>query len=322
MLFLQWSPLLRATSKNEGDTSRTITERLSFGKMLYIYIEAHTFDVLAHTFFTKTEHSNAASVSLRGTLTQTDKLKILRDLCQSLIYFDGGMFYNPVGPKHSRLEFALTRSKICGRISRNSSFIAPAIITQEDNGHLPWVWHISVNRHFIINVTFLFLESRFYPPCITRALIKMRRNRPLGVFCPNNPPQSFYSTGNYVVINVDTWDNYKKLFLNNVYFSQWIISVSFTYEILDNDLSFDPWIQKRLPREKDDYRGYMQFSLLTPVLHMPRELPSIHLTGLMYLNSKDSFFWNQIHISIKYFRIKAEFCTYFTFSHTLGQQLQ
>ncbi len=263
MLFVQLAPSVGATSWSQESTNRGIMERLSLGKMWNVYIKANIFDIVVHTFRMKTKDSNAIFVSLRGVLTQMNRFKISRYPCPNLnIFFDRSIFHDATrknGSSHS--EFLPTQSKICGSMSRSFGLIASPIIRQEthDRG-LTWLWQIHVNKHFIINVTFLSLESRFYPPCITRrAILEEKRNidltqkRTLGVFCPNNPPQSFYSTGNNVVINVHTWRVYEDFFLKNVYINQWIGSVSFTYEILDNDLSFDSWIEKRLPAGKDDY---------------------------------------------------------------------
>ena len=277
-----------ATSNTQADTTRSIMERLSFRKAWYVYIKANIFDVVVHTFSMKTGRSNATLMSLHGAVTQMDKLKISRGPCQSL---NGSIFNNAILEKgSSQSNIFIMKSKICGQISMSSSFIGP----QDDNDkYLTWVWQIYVNQHFIINVTLLSLESRLHPPCITRAVIEelddidVSQRRSLGVFCPNSPSRSFYSNGNHVVIDVHTSDIYEGFFPANVYFNQWIETVSFTYEILDNGLSFvsfDPWIHKDMPRGKDDYEN---FSLLTPALQLHRKLPSIHLAG--YLKNKTSY---------------------------------
>ena len=288
ILFLQLGHPLGATLdkmlESKDHTNRRIMERLSFGKMWYVYIKANIFDIVVHTFHMRTEDSNTTSMSLYGAVKQMGRLKISRYPCQSLkISFNGSIFHDAIHEKGvSQLEFGLTKSKICGSISRNFHTVAPSTITQGRNDKdFKWLWQIHVNQHFIVNVTFLSLESRFYPPCITRrALIQETRGidlsqkRILGVFCPNNPPQSFYSSGNNVQINVHTWYIYEDFFLENYYFNQWMGRVSFTYEILDNDLSLDPWtlLQRRWPSGKYEY---FRHSKLTSIYY--RELPSFHV---------------------------------------------
>ena len=260
ILFLQLALSVGATGESQDDIKRGIMERLSFGKMWNVYIKANIFDIVVHTFRLKTKRSNPTSMPLHCVLTQMDRFIISRYPCQNLNEsFDRGIFHDAIRKnRSSHLEFVHNKSKICGSISRSFRFIAPSIIRQEKHDKsLTWLWQIHVNKHFIINVTFLSLESRFYPPCITRrAIIKeshyidRAQKRTLGIFCPNNPPQSFYSTGKNVAINVHTWRKYEDFFLKNAYINQWIGSVSFSYAILDNDLSFDPWIEKHLPTGK------------------------------------------------------------------------
>ena len=297
ILFLQFGPIQGATFESNGHTNRRIMERLSFGKMWYVYIKANIFDIVVHTFRMRTEDSNATSMSLHGAVKQMGRFKILRYPCQSLnISFNGSIFHDAIHKKGlSQLELGLTKSKICGSISRSFGFIAPSMIAQERNDKdLTWLWQIHVNQQFIVNVTFLSLESRFYPLCITRrALIQetggidLSQKRILGVFCPNNPPQSFYSSGNNVEINVHTWHIYAAFFSQNVYFNQWIGTVSFTYEILDNDLSLDPWkllergpllsrsrkvLERRWESGKDEYYHFAELAHL-----YSRKLPPFHV---------------------------------------------
>ncbi len=296
IIFLQLGPIQGATLDSKGHTDRGIMERLSFGKMWYVYIKANIFDIVVHTFRMRTEDSNATSMSLHATLTQMRKFKISRYPCQILnISFNAGIFHDSIRKKGlSQVEFGLKRSIICGSISRNFRTVPPPIITQARNdNNLTWLWQIQVNQNFIINVTFLLLESRFYPPCITRrALIQETRDldlsqkHTLGVFCPNNPPQSFYSGGNNIEINVHTWNIYEDFFWKNDYFNQWIGMVSFTYEILDNDLSLDPWkllerrsqdpygrLDGRWPSGKDEYYHHSELTSLHP-----HKLPAVQLT--------------------------------------------
>ncbi len=285
-LFLQLGLPLGATLESRSDTNRPIMERLSFGKMWNIYIKANIFDIVVHTFRIRIEDSNAMSIPLHDVVTQMGRFKISRYPCQSLnISFNGSIIHDAIHKKGiSQLELGLVKSKLCGRISRSFGFIAPSIIAQERrNDGLTWLWEIHVNRHFIVNVTFLSLEARFYPPCITRrALIKETRHidlskkkkRILGVFCPNNPPQSFYSSGNNVEIKVYTWDIFEDFFWKNYYFNQWIGKVSFTYEVLDNNLSLDPW--KLLDRRWASEKFFHHYSELTS--DYPRTLPSFHVT--------------------------------------------
>ena len=300
ILFLQLGHPLGATLdtvlESKDHTNRRIMERLSFGKMWYVYIKANIFDIVVHTFPMTTVDSNATSMSLHGALTQISRLKISRHPCQNLnISFNGSLFPDDMHKKElSQMEIGLTKSKICGSISRNFRTVVPSVITREGNyNDLTWLWQIQVNQHFIINVTFLLLESRFYPPCITRrALIQETRDldlsqkHTLGVFCPNNPPQSFYSGGNNIEINVHTWNIYEDFFWKNDYFNQWIGMVSFTYEILDNDLSLDPWkllerrsqdpygrLDGRWPSGKDEYYHHSELTSLHP-----HKLPAVQLT--------------------------------------------
>ena len=302
ILFLQLGHPLGATLdkmlESKDHTNRRIMERLSFGKMWYVYIKANIFDIVVHTFHMRTEDSNTTSMSLYGAVKQMGRLKISRYPCQSLkISFNGSIFHDAIHEKGvSQLEFGLTKSKICGSISRNFHTVAPSTITQGRNDKdFKWLWQIHVNQHFIVNVTFLLLESRFYPLCITRrALIQETRGidlsqkRILGIFCPNNPPQSFYSSGNNVEINVHTWDIYEDFFWKNYYFNQWIGMVSFTYEILDKDLSLDPWrlLERRWPTGKYEY--FRNYSALTSIY--PRKLHPFHVAKYLHNNTNAYLF--------------------------------
>ncbi len=284
MLFLLLGPSLGAASQGKDYTNRYIMERLAFGKMWYVYIKANIFDIAIHTFRMKTEDANSTFMSLQGVVTQINRIKISRYPCQNVnISFNGGIFYDTIRKRGlSQMEFGLTKSTICGSISRTLRTIAPSIIRPEIyTRNLTWIWQLRVNHHFIINVTFLSLESRFHPPCITRrALIQEIRDidiekRTLGIFCPNNPPQSYYSSVNNVEIHVHTWTTYEYFFLKNFYFNQRIGTVAFTYEILDNDLFLDPWklLEKRWPTSKDDYYHYSELKSIYPA-----KLPSFRVT--------------------------------------------
>ena len=282
ILFLQFGCHLGAALdkmlEDKGHTNGRIMERMSFGKVWYVYIKANVFDIVVHTFHMSTEDSNATSMSLHGAIKQMARFKISRYPCQRLnTPFNGSIFHDAIHEKRlSQLKFGLTKSKICGSISRNFRIVAPSpVITEERNDKaFEWLWQIHVNQKFILNLTFLSLESRFYPPCITRrALIQETRDidrsqkRILGVFCPNNPPQSFYSSGNNVEINVYTWEIYADIFFKNYYFNKWIGTLSFTYEILDNNLSRDLWELLRGRWPSGEYEYLRHYSELTSSLH-------------------------------------------------------
>ncbi len=303
LIFLQLGFSVGANSESKGHTDRGIMERLSFGKMWYVYIKANNFDILFHTFRTKNGNYNEAPMPPQGVIMQMDRFKISRYPCQNLqIYFNESRF------GLSQLEPTLGKSKICGSISRSFGFTAPSIIRQETIRNLSWLWQIHVNHYFIINVTFLSLESRFYPPCFTRRVLisetYIGQKRKLGVFCPNNPPQSFYSSGNNVEVNVHTWTLYEDFFSQNVYFNQWIGTVYFTYEILDNDLSFDPWTKKGLPSWNEVYAKRSMLSDRT------RKLTAIHFTTEYSRNMTSYLF----HI----FESKGEIIYIFYFQSYLG----
>ncbi len=284
ILFLLLGPIPGAALESKGHADRHIMERMSFGKMWYVYIKANVFDIIVHTFRIRTKDSNAMSMSLYGAVKQMGRFKMSRYPCQrlniSVIY---SILYDLIGKKGLPSQnFGIgLQSRICGSISR--SFWPSAFRLERDDKDLTWLWQIHVNQHFIVNVTFLSFESRFYPPCITRrALIQETRGidlsqkRTLGVFCPNNPPQSFYSSGNNVEINIHTWNIYEDIFSKTYHFHQWLGTISFTYEILDNDLSLDPWklLEKRWPSGKYEYfRHYSELSSL-----FVRVLPSFHLS--------------------------------------------
>ncbi len=332
ILFLQFGPIQGATFESNGHTNRRIMERLSFGKMWYVYIKANSFDIVVHTFPMRTADSNAKFMSLHGALKQMSRFRISRYPCQSLnISFNESLFHDDIHKIGlSQMEPGLTKSKICGSISRNFRTVVPSTNAQERNDNdLTWLWQIQVNQHFIINVTFLLLESRFYPPCITRrALIQETRDldllqkHTLGVFCPNNPPQSFYSSGNNLEINVHTWNIYEEIFWKNSYFNQWIGMVYFTYEILDNDLSLDPW--KLLQRRSHDPAwisltrpwpsgkyDYYQHSELTSLY--PRKLPLLKV--VKSLNNKAHPYLFQ------FFESDAEIVFIFYFQSYLGRTI-
>ncbi len=344
LLLLHFCPFLVSTVESQGNTSRGIMERLSFGKVWYAYIKANMFDLLAHTFRTKEQHSNTLFLTLQGAATQMDILKISRYPCQNLnISFDRSIFHdgkNRKGFSQTELD-VLTKSKLCGSISRTYGIIAPSVIREEripkdlawllkvdpsffthqnKDKDLTWIYQIHANQHFIINVTVVSLESRLYPPCLTtRVLIEEFYNidrqgaRPLGEFCPNSPPQSFYSTGNNVIINVHTWGIYQHFFMTNVYFNQWIGKVSFAYEILDNDLSSDPWIKKRLPMDKYDYVDSFK-----PTQQYHKLSHSVNLTGNS--RSKISHLEEIPHL-FRIFESKGEILYIFHFQSHLGATL-
>ncbi len=55
--------------------------------------------------------------------------------------------------------------------------------------------------------------------------------------------------------------------MKNVYYNQWIGTVSFRYEILDNDLYFDPWLHSQ-PMDMGseyDYNSYLTFNVMSKI---------------------------------------------------------
>ncbi len=332
MLLLHWCSPPVVMVEGLGNASRSIMEMLSFGKVWYVYIKANIFDIVVHTFRIKTEQSNTMLITLHSVLKQMEKFKILRYPCQSLhISFDRSAFHDITqgeGFPQTALEI-LTRSKVCGSISRSYGIIAPSTIVEERNDtDLTWRWQMQVNQHFIINVTFLSLQTPFYPSCLTtRAIIEelygtkndLAHKRTLGVFCPNNPPQSFYSKGNHISINIHTWPVYVDFFLQNVYFNQWIGTVSFTYEILDNDLSFDAWIPARLPTGRHDYDHWHLHLIDRSVWGLP-ELFTVHLSEESRNAHHASYFYNTPYL-FEIFETKGEIVYIFHFQSPLGETM-
>ncbi len=95
-----------------------------------------------------------------------------------------------------------------------------------------------------MNITLLSLAGRFHMPCLAVRVIVIETlgdNQRLyhWPFCPGNPPQSFYSTGNVADIRVQTSPTCHRLFMENNFFNEWINNLTFQYQIQVNDISLN-----------------------------------------------------------------------------------
>ncbi len=249
-----------------NSTDINFMKRLSFGKQWYVYIRAYIFYIV---------HSEKLVATLNKQLTQINDFKISSYPCQNLKSSFGGET-NTSGVESNLSETGFdfhTQSKLCGNIVSSYGLAVPAMSGYKpDIKNMTWHWRIYVQRQFVINVTILSLQCRFYPSClITRALMKepydtnFAEMRIFGVFCPGNPPTSFYSARNIVEVHLHTSTLYQDLFLKNVYFNQWIGTVSYRYQIWDNHLSFDPWLSGRLAKGEGDYtyRSLLTYNVMS-----------------------------------------------------------
>ncbi len=223
---------------NLNNTHGPLMERLSSGNDWHAYIKAHVFSTTQFKLYNDGICIIVKSTTLSGVLSLIYLTSDRNHICENIDMYSDKAFKG----KHS--QFQGKYSQICGKISKSYSLdpmtndnLSPWILNTSSS----WVFKLHVNRNFIINVTFLSLESRFQPSClVVRAFIEEKQedssrqyHRP---FCPGNPPESFFSSGNIADIHVQTSPIYQRIYMDNNIFNEWIGNITFEYQIQDNDL--------------------------------------------------------------------------------------
>ena len=249
-LILSLAPCTVSGDSDFSNFSEQIMDKLSFGKAWYVYIEAYFFDILLSAICKDINCDDINFALVSEYLALLNHLAILKYPCQGVnISTVGKRGFGNIYSKdfeQEKVQFD-TRSALCGNITTIYGFHPGST---KDDYYIDWFWQIHVNAKFIINITCLSLESKFQSSCIaTRALIeeireydhKYLNRRIVGSFCPDNQPQSFYSTNNAVGIYLLSSTAFQGLFRTNSYFNEWVGTVSFIYQIHDrSDWTFDP----------------------------------------------------------------------------------
>ncbi len=112
-----------------------------------------------------------------------------------------------------------------------------------------WYWIIKVNIEYKINLTFLYMHVSMVSQCSTlQALVSgFRVHHPikedehilLGVYCPDFPVLSFFSTGNSVRISLKPAVSFLMLLYRNHLFDEKYGNCSFLYQIHRKDFYQD-----------------------------------------------------------------------------------
>ena len=153
-------------------------------------------------------------------------------------------------------------SSLCGKIATIFAIAIPSDIhIPMDTGFLqyrdilPWNWHIYANPEFKINITFLYMYSTMTSQCETlQAMVIDSRDsididHVIGVYCPNFPVMSFYSTQNVVHIALRPAPRNLALFYKSRYLYENYANCSFEYQVHENDFQ----IQLMLDRAEWQY---------------------------------------------------------------------
>ena len=232
--FASESPI---TSFNITDTA--LTEKWSFGNDWYAYVKAHLFNITCFKFCQ--DGTNPKSTGISVARVWIYLISHRKNICENFGIFSD----EALNRKYSQLRY---RFSVCGMISKRLSLY----MTPNHLLNTSWVFQVHVHKHFIINITFLSLEGRFHTSCLAvRAVVEENydenQKRYHWPFCPGNPPRSFYSTGNVADIHLQTSPTYRRLFIKNNFFNEWIGILTFQYQIQDNDISLD--IDTLIPTE-------------------------------------------------------------------------
>ena len=150
-------------------------------------------------------------------------------------------------------------SKVCGKVSSSFAIAisqdvhVPVFTDSPFQGqyfnHIPWNWHIYANPEFKINVTFLYMRTSMASHCTTlQAMVIDSRevidvdNNLLGVYCPDFPVMSYYSSQNVIHIVVRPAASYLALFYKSRYLYERYGIYSFEYQIHQNDFEIHMYL--------------------------------------------------------------------------------
>ncbi len=228
------------------NTRTPITKFLSLGTNWLMYIEKHTSYVLRFHLCAVdscTNPSPATLTSIRHILKLWTSHQSFCDISNtSGLVLPKNVQVLVESNSNKPLIWITGQSKLCGVISSMYSYQMPStgVInnqTVEDN----WKWYLQVHEGFLINVTLTSLKVfRLYELCETAraAVLDMKTENIIGTLCPGNAASSFYSSGNGAVVLLHTAKAYRQFLIKNT-FCRPFATLSFAYQIMDRDLTFD-----------------------------------------------------------------------------------
>ncbi len=243
-------------AKDSNIADAMLAQRLQFGKDWYVYVKAHLFNTVRFKLCNEMICISIKSQRLSDVFAWIYFTSGKNHICDSVgLTSDVTLKGNPSGYKSHFRHI----SQPCGRIFKSYSlYTKPNETFILGNESKSLLYHIHVNQRFIINVTFLSLEARFHPSCLTiRAFVEETHDNSQRKyhwpFCPANPPQSIFSSGNAVTIHVQTSPTYRRLFMENNFLGEWIGNITLEYQIEDNDFPLLNMEQHQKWRRLEEY---------------------------------------------------------------------
>ncbi len=237
---------LKKNSKHGTDGS-SIMDKISFGKNWFVYIRAHVHDILNYPTCNQSACGSAYLISMTSLLTRMLQTVSREDPCDHIdgTIFDQSIKDSPPGANDTSPTILFrARSKLCGDVSLVYGY-PPARFPWNNPMQLDdWTFVISVNKLFRVNLTFMSLEAeRYFPLCQTLRARILQKYRELGVgilgeFCPGNPPKTFYSDNEFILIVLHHAPAYRNMFSQTTDSGRSVGRIFFLYQIHDNDLAF------------------------------------------------------------------------------------
>ncbi len=227
-----------------GSDGTSIMDKIHFGKDWFVYITARIYDILHTPACNRGACSPSYSMSVSGIRTRMFQAVTWHDPCDHInnTLFDHTFPHSPSAYNVTTLHFDIS-SKLCGDFSMIYGYVPARLEWYNAKQYEVWHIRISVNKLFRVNVTFTSLEvERYFPLCQTvRArVVQEYRGMGLGVmgeFCPGNPPKTFYSDNEALLIILHHAPAYRDMFLQTTHIDNPIGRISFLYQIYDKDLT-------------------------------------------------------------------------------------